>query len=76
MKSSTSGGQLVHGNTQLPQVLVLATIGYHIGRESSCSVSSLVFLYLLEICVVCISTAVEEIDLAPIDDINVSWFII
>ena len=76
IKSSSSGRQLVHGNTQVPQLLVLGIVGYPIGKESSCSVSARVFLYLLEIREACISVAVELTDLALIDDINVSWFII
>ena len=41
--SSSSGGQLVHGNSQVPQLLVLGIVGYLTSGESYCSVSVQVF---------------------------------
>ena len=74
--SLSSGGQLVHGNTQVPQLLVLGIVGYLFSRESYCYVSAQVFSYLVEVCETWISAAVGPPDLALIDDINFSWFIL
>ena len=41
--SSSSGRQLVHGNTQVPQLLVLGIVGYLFSQESYCFVSAQVF---------------------------------
>ena len=36
MSSSSSGRQLVHGNTQVPQLPVLGIVCYHFSQESYC----------------------------------------
>ena len=66
----------VHGHTWVPQLHVLCIVGYLFSRESYCCVSAQVFWYLAEICEAWISKVVGSPDLALIDDINFSWFIL
>ena len=62
----------MHGNTQVPQLLVLGIVGYLFSQESYCYVSAQVIGYLVKLCKASICTVVELPDLALLDDTNVN----